>query len=38
MKAAAAQLKVAVAKDSGLMKKASKDVNLKPLFKSGFKF
>ena len=38
MKTAGAQLKAAVAKDSALAKKASKDVNLKPLFKSGFKF
>ena len=38
MKTAGAQLKAAVAKDSALVKKASKDVNLKPLFKSGFKF
>ena len=38
MQAAGAQLKAAVAKDSALVNKASKDVNLKPLFKSGFKF
>ena len=38
MKNAGAKLKAAVAKDSALAKKASKDVNLKPLFKSGFKF
>ena len=37
-KAAFKLVKAAVAKDSALVKKASKDVNLKPLFKSGFKF
>jgi len=38
MKSAAAQLKSAVAKDASLAKKAAKDVNLRDLFESGFKF
>jgi len=36
LETAKAQLKSAVSKDSSLAEKAVKDVNLKPLFKSGF--